>query len=81
MTVRGSHILGGDSLTADARISAPGEFLDFAGNWWGTADTTQIWAKIEDPNNRVTIDPIAQQPLPTQQQSVGSLKGAYRKRR
>jgi len=76
--VRNSHILPGDSLTVNAPIIAPGEFVDLAGNWWGTTDTTQIRAKIFDPNNRVIIDDIEQQPLQTEKNTVGGLKGLYR---
>lgn len=75
--LRDCHILEGDSLTVNA-LCANDTQVDLAENWWATTDTSAVWDKIFDPGGRVTIDPILQGPVPTEKESVGSLKGRYR---
>ena len=60
-------IIYGNDLS-DTRIVLTGlddgETLDLSGNYWGTTDLTEIWAKIDGDKSRVVIDGIMLTPPP-----------------
>ena len=80
----GNHILnaGGWSVRA---ISGPEpiKYFDLSGNYWGTTDTAQMDEWIYDRNDRETywaiVDylPLAGQPIPTGESSMGRLKARF----
>jgi len=76
MLVRGSHILYGGILSVDSR-GAVTRTVDLAGNWWGTSDPATIASWISDQNGNVIYEPFLLGPVPTQVESLGSLKALF----
>ena len=82
----GNHILNGGGWSVSARFSAGPPLIihDFSGNYWGTIDTDQIDAWIEDrfdnpAVNYVVIDylPLAEGPISSETSSFGGLKARF----
>ena len=81
----GNHILnaGGYSVRAFSGPE-PVKHFDLSGNYWGTTSTTQLDEWIYDHNDRPTVWfavvdylPLADQPIPTDESSIGRLKVRY----
>ena len=85
----GNHILRstGPSVMCEAYVTEPVE-IDLTENYWGTSspDSLRSWIvdgeDLHDPpffNNfsKVLFDPFEGRPIPTRQESIGSLKGMY----
>ena len=56
-----TRIVGSDLSRASIMImGTPGDesLIDLSGNYWGTTDLTEIWAKIDGDKSRVVIDDI-----------------------
>ncbi len=83
--LNGSHILnnGGSSVFLNY-FNPPDIHLDMIGNYWGTADSTQISEWIidgyDDPSTHAFVDfaPFSGQPQPADRKSWGELKNLYR---
>ena len=83
----GNHILNSGGFSVFARFSAGPPLIvhDFSGNYWGTTDTDQIDAWIEDrfddPTvNYVVVDylPLAEGPVSNEPSSFGSFKARFK---
>lgn len=81
----GNHILnaGGYSVRAYSGPE-PVKYFDLSNNYWGTTDSAQMDEWIYDRNDRDTywaiVDylPMADQPIPTEDSSMGRLKSSFR---
>ena len=83
--VNNSHILPSTGLGVLASAYFGDQYnLDFSGNYWGTTDADSIAALIidseDDPSVHCTVqfEPFANGPLPTEKQSLGSIKSMFR---
>ena len=73
---RNNDILNGGNWTL--RSQGPAfEPVDVAQNWWGTTDTTQIAAWIDDLNDTVTYLPILDRSVDTEPMSVGGFRTRF----
>jgi len=74
--IRNSHLLHGSAPTVLGWASV-GETIDLRYNWWGTTDTTQIQSWIDDREGTVLWSPIADAPLPSEEESMSEIKAKY----
>jgi hypothetical protein len=76
--IRGSHLLNSGVAPTVLGFGGASKIVDIRHNWWGTTDTTQIENWIIDEQETVLWNPIADMPLPNEEQSMGEFKGQYR---
>ena len=82
-----NHILNGGGWSVQARFSAGPPLIihDLSGNYWGTTDTDQIDAWIEDRFDNPTVNyvvvdylPLAEGPISNEPSSFGSFKARFK---
>ncbi|RKZ06027.1 hypothetical protein DRQ32_11675 [bacterium] len=80
MYLRNCHILNAGAPTVFGRVAPGNGFVDVRENWWGTDDLVQIESWIDDSEGTVLWQPVLTQPVPSDQESIGGLKGQFRRR-
>ena len=83
--LNGNHILKDGTLAVELRWFFNSLVTqDMTNNYWGTTDVDSIASWIQDVNDDpaihsiVDFEPIAEEPLPTERSSWGSLKALFR---